>query len=217
MASNYFNTGPQGELDYPEYGPCKVETPMKFHMNSKTRVIPNHNVRQVPCQGCVDGWKQHYSSHDWGYQGDPEIYDACHNCTRHGATEFDQTGNLVCLECATRSMIRKGREDNTCWQCEKSRAVCYARSSLSELVLCEKCQLTHFNKNLVSRNKTMLHSCTDVCVFFFLSQIAATLEDILQIQLPSFPTCIADVVARYIGADVSFSNKFSVLHEMLFL
>ncbi len=70
----------------------------------------------------------------------------------------------------------------------------------------------------MSHNNEQLHLCNDTCVVFFLSKLAISLKDYLQIVNQKLPTCVLDdEIASYIGADVWFSERYSTMHEMLFL
>lgn len=61
------------------------------------------------------------------------------------------------------------------------------------------------------------HSCNDTCVAWFASQLEIALQNKLESFLKVLPTSITTIVSEYVCFDVGFSDRFSIMHGMLFL
>lgn len=163
------------------------------------RIISNFKSVPVPCDDCSK------SSAQTGHQGDPETNVYCAKCGYKGASMFDQDGNSACESCSMQSLIQASKNDGMCWQCTKTSDS--YNPSLVELPLCTFC--------IVSHDDPRHPKCNATCVRHLLSMLTSAFQHKLR-SMTTFPTCVSDLVANYVGSDL-FASRFYCMHEMMFL
>ena len=194
-------------------GPRGPQGPLETE--SENVHIVNYNSSVAPCGDCYSDYHEKYPL-CYRNNNDPEITGTCATCGHFEVPVFDQDGNSVCDNCSKRSLIKTWRHDNVCWQCETNPVANQCR--LFELQLCELCKKNHTKypgQEFTYRPDVAGHTCDNVCVRYFLSRLTSAFQHKLR-SMTMLPTCVSDLVANYVGADL-FGSRFYWMHEMFFL